>query len=400
MQFALNLLLALPAVLAAPSIDRRQEAGIQRIADSWIVELEDGQNLDAVLASVKEATGVEPEATYTIGKFKGFAFKGDDSTVDALAGMDELKRIESDVVVTAYAPAADVADIQQRALVSQNPSTWGLSRISSRSRGGSTYRYDSTAGQGVNIYVLDTGVNSAHQDFGGRAIQGANFISGESIADGNGHGTHCSGTAAGTTYGVAKRATVIGVKVLSSSGSGSLAGIINGIDWAVNDARTRGGVGRSVFSMSLGSPFSQTSNNAIRNAVSAGIFVAVAAGNDNANAANYSPASEASACTVGATDINDNRSTFSNFGSLVDIFAPGTNILSTWIGSSTATRTISGTSMACPHVAGLAAYLIGLEGTRTPAALCQRIQSLSTKNVIVGPGSGSPNYLAYNGNGA
>jgi subtilisin family serine protease len=392
MQIALNLLLALPVVFAAPSIHRRQdEANVQRIPDSWIVELEAGQDLEATLAAVEEKTGVKPVATYDIGSnFKGFAFEGDDSVVDALAEMDELKRIESDIIVEAYAPAAE---LDARALVSQSPSTWGLGRISNRNKGISRYNYDSTAGQGVNIYVLDTGVNAAHQDFGGRAIEGANFISGESISDGNGHGTHCSGSAAGTTYGVAKSAGIIGVKVLAASGSGSLSGIIDGINWAVNDAQNRAGVGRSVISMSLGSAFSQTSNNAIANAVRAGVFVAVAAGNNNANAANYSPASEASACTVGATDINDNRSSFSNFGSVVDIFAPGTNILSTWIGSSTATRTISGTSMACPHVAGLAAYLISLEGTRSPANLCARIQALSNKGVIVDAGTGSPNYL-------
>jgi subtilisin family serine protease len=393
MQFAYKLLLALPVALAIPTIDRRQEAGIERIADSWIVELEPGQDLATVLESVKEATGVEPEDTYQIGDFRGFAFKGDDGTVDALAGMDSLKRIESDIVVTAYAPAPQGEQLDARALVSQNPTTWGLARISQRARGGNTYRYDDSAGRGVNIYVIDTGVNSDHQDFGGRARQGANFVSGESIADGNGHGTHCSGTAAGRAYGVAKAANIVGVKVLGNNGSGSLAAILNGIDWAVNDARNTVGVSRAVISMSLGSPFSQTSNNAVRNAVNAGVFVAVAAGNDNANAANYSPASEASACTVGATDINDNRSSFSNFGSVLDIFAPGTNILSTWIGSTTATRTISGTSMACPHVAGLAAYLITLEGARSPSALCQRIQSLSTRNVIANAGSGSPNFL-------
>lgn len=194
----------------------------------------------------------------------------------------------------------------------------------------------------VNTDLKVQGINSAHVDFGGRAIQGANFVSGESITDGNGHGTHCSGTAAGTTYGVvsifkssrlfkanpsqAKRATVVGVKVLNNAGSGSLSGILNGINWAVDNARSTVGVGRAVLSLSLGSPFSQTSNNAVAQAVQAGAFVTVAAGNNNQNAANYSPASEASACTVGATDINDNRSSFSNFGSIVDIFAPGTNI--------------------------------------------------------------------------
>ncbi|CZT17806.1 related to Cuticle-degrading protease [Ramularia collo-cygni] len=394
MRATLNFILALPLVLALPTIDRRQDAGVQRIADSWIVELEDDADLAATLKKVSEETGVEAKSKYTIGGFQGFAFDGDDSVVDALAEMGALKRIEADVVVEAYAPVVD-----KRALVTQSPSTWGTARISSRTPGGSSYVYDNTAGAGTRIYVIDTGINSAHQDFGGRAIQGANFVTGESITDGNGHGTHCSGTAAGTTYGVAKRATVVGVKVLGNAGSGSLSGILNGINWALSNARSTVGISRAVLSLSLGSPFSQSSNNAVAQAVAAGAFVTVAAGNNNANAANYSPASEPSACTVGATDINDNRSSFSNYGSLVDIFAPGTSIQSTWIGSTTAVNTISGTSMATPHIAGLAAYLIGLEGTRSPAALCQRIKDLAVKNVIANVGSGSPNALAYNGNG-
>lgn len=229
---------------------------------------------------------------------------------------------------------------------------------------------------------------------------GANFISGESSTDGNGHGTHCAGTAAGVTYGVAKRASIIGVKVLGADGSGSNSGVLAGIDWAVNNAKQNGRVAKSVISMSLGGRFSQATNDAVAQAVSAGVFVTVAAGNNNANAADYSPASERSACTVGATDANDARASFSNFGDVLDIFAPGVAIKSAWIRSNTDTNTISGTSMATPHVAGLAAYLIALEGSRTPANLCSRLQSLATKNVITNAGTGSPNNLAYNGNGA
>lgn len=152
--------------------------------------------------------------------------------------------------------------------------------------------------------------------------------------------------------------------------------------------------------MSLGGGKSQQTNDAVAAAVSAGIFVAVAAGNDGVDAKNTSPASEPTVCTVGATDINDAKPSFSNFGSLVDIFAPGVNIKSSWIGSNSAVNTISGTSMATPHVAGLAAYLLALEGLKSPATLMTRIQTVSTKNVITSAGSGSKNYLAYNGNGA
>lgn len=178
------------------------------------------------------------------------------------------------------------------------------------------------------------------------------------------------------------------MKVLDNDGSGSNSQVMAGIQWAVTDANNNGRISRSVISMSLGGGYSAQSNRAVAQAVSAGMFVAVAAGNNGDDASNYSPGSEASACTVGATDSNDNRASFSNYGRLVDIFAPGVNILSTWIGSNTATNTISGTSMATPHIAGLAAYLIALEGTRSPAALCSRIQSLSTKNVIANAGSG------------
>lgn len=152
--------------------------------------------------------------------------------------------------------------------------------------------------------------------------------------------------------------------------------------------------------MSLGGAVSSSLNTAVRNTIAAGVTVVVAAGNNNANAANYSPASETLAITVGAIDIDDNRASFSNYGSVVDIFAPGVNILSSWIGSNSATNTISGTSMACPHVAGLAAYLIALEGLSTPAAVQARIKALGTSGKVISPGSGSPNLIAYNGNGA
>lgn len=169
---------------------------------------------------------------------------------------------------------------------------------------------------------------------------------------------------------------------------------------AVSNAQSNNRVARSVISMSLGGVRSTATNDAVAEAVSAGIFTVVAAGNDNANANNFSPASEPTAFTVGATSSTDARASFSNFGTSLDIFAPGVLIKSAWIGGNSATNTISGTSMACPHVAGLAAYLISLEGTRTPAALGERIKSLSTKNVVTSPGSGSVNQLAYNGNGA
>lgn len=400
MPSTLSLLLALlPAAFAVPTINKVQTANT--VQNRWIAEFEDNVALDAVMNTVKAVAGIKTKHEYAADAWKGFSFEGSEAVVDILSTFGFLKSVEPDTKVSIQAPMASPNPAVQvkRALTTQSGAPYGLARISHRSKGQSGYIYDSSAGSGSYIYVIDTGINSAHTAFGGRAIQGANFVDGESIADGNGHGTHCSGTTGSSSYGVAKKATIIGVKVLDSQGQGYNSDIMAGINWAINDAKNRGGVSRSVISMSLGGEYSEQSNSAVRAATNAGIFTAVAAGNDNIDASNSSPASESTACTVGATDSNDNRASFSNYGSILDIFAPGVNILSTWIGSSTATNTISGTSMATPHIAGLAAYLIGLEGPRSPSALCQRIQSLSTKNQIPNP-NGSVNYIAYNGNGA
>lgn len=212
--------------------------------------------------------------------------------------------------------------------------------------------------------------------------------------DENGHGTHCSGTIAGSTYGVAKKANLVAVKVLDKSGSGTTSGVISGIQWVGNNANTN-----SVLSMSLGGTYSSALNSAVKSTVGKGVTVVVAAGNDDDDAGNYSPASEPTAITVGAIDADDNRASFSNYGSLVDVFAAGVNVLSSWIGSTTATNTISGTSMATPHIAGLAAYLIALEGITTPAAVQSRIKALATSGKIIDAESAN-NLIGYNGNGS
>lgn len=246
-----------------------------------------------------------------------------------------------------------------------------------------------------NPLILAKGIYTPHRDFGGRATFGANFAD-NSNTDGNGHGTHVAGTVGSSTYGVAKRTSLIAVKVLDSNGQGSNSGVIAGINWAANDVKNKGRAGKAVGNLSLGGGYSQAVNDAATNAVNSGLFLAVAAGNENQDASNSSPASAPAVCTVGATDVNDNRASFSNYGSLLDIFAPGVNILSTW--NNGGTNTISGTSMASPHIAGLGAYLLALEGAYSPANLCNRIKTLSTKNAISGT-AGSVNYLAYNGNG-
>lgn len=196
MKSIFSFLLALQAVSALPLIERQIQAA--SIAGSWIAELSENANLTATLEEVQRVAGVKAKSSFSIGGFQGFAFDGDDSTLDALQDVESLKKIESEYIVETTVP---VGELQSRALVRQSSSTWGLSRISSRSRGQSGYIYDNTAGQGTFVYILDTGVFTQHNDFGGRAVTGANFISGESSSDGNGHGTHCAGTVGGTVYG-------------------------------------------------------------------------------------------------------------------------------------------------------------------------------------------------------
>ncbi|KAK4497133.1 hypothetical protein PRZ48_011583 [Zasmidium cellare] len=390
------LLPSLALAAAPPTIIRTQSAST--IPNSWIARLDNDSPFDDILASVLFTAGVESKANYTINSVKGFAFDGDDSVLDILETLSGIVHVEPDTKVYASVPVQcrDVAPFANGSLVTQNGSTWGLARLSHEEPGVNEYIYDSSAGEGSYIYVIDTGIYTEHSEFGGRATFGQNFIDDEDT-DGQGHGTHCAGTAAGTKYGVAKKANLIAVKVLGSDGSGSNSGVLKGIDWAVNHAKQNNHIDRTVLSMSLGGPFSQLTNDAIAEAVAEGAFVAVAAGNENEDASNSSPASTPQACTVAASTSSDERASFSNYGPLVDIFAPGEDILSSWIGSPSATNTISGTSMACPHVAGLAAYLIGLEGPREPESLCGRIQELALKGVLEGVGRGTVNALAQNG---
>jgi cerevisin len=257
---------------------------------------------------------------------------------------------------------------------------WGLARISHRDSltfgTFNKYLYSSDGGEGVDVYVIDTGTNVDHVDFEGRATWGKTIPQGDEDKDGNGHGTHCSGTVAGKKYGVAKKAHVKAVKVLRSNGSGSMSDVVKGVEFAaeshieqVDKAKKgkRKGFKGSAANMSLGGGKSALLDQAVNAAVDAGIHFAVAAGNDNADSCRYSPAAAEKAVTVGASTLADERAYFSNFGKCNDIFAPGLNILSTWIGSETATNVISGTSMASPHIAGLLAYLLSLQPSKSSA---------------------------------
>lgn len=223
---------------------------------------------------------------------------------------------------------------------------WGLGRISHRMPSYSDYYWDSSGGQNVRVYVVDSGVQTSHTEFEGRAVWGANLVAGSPDVDENGHGTHVAGTVGGKTFGVARKATLVAVKVLKADGSGSYSGIIAGIQWAVSNATAQGVVKKSVINMSVGGPLSVALNAAVKQATDAGMTFVVAAGNSNVNATTFSPASAPSALTVAASDETDRRAWFSNFGASVDIFAPGVAVLSSVIGSSnTGTAYYTGTSM-------------------------------------------------------
>ncbi|GGR57347.1 serine protease [Deinococcus seoulensis] len=277
----------------------------------------------------------------------------------------------------------------------QSGATWGLDRIDQTSLPlDGTYTYDTTA-SGVRAYIIDTGINTAHTSFGGRAVWGTNTTGDGNNSDCQGHGTHVAGTVGSATWGVAKGAQLIAVKVLDCSGSGTNAGVIAGVNWAVSNK----GTSKAVANMSLGGGFSQAVNDAVNSAAAQNLVMIVAAGNENQNACNVSPASAASAITVGSTTSTDARSSFSNYGSCVDIFAPGSSITSTWIGSTTATNTISGTSMASPHVAGAAALSLAGGSTGT-SSVTSDLLGRATTGKVTGAGTGSPNRLLYTGSGA
>ena len=257
-----------------------------------------------------------------------------------------------------------------------------------------TYSYSQPAGDGVDIYILDTGVYTNHSEFEGRAT--FPYAAGVYMrVDGHGHGTHCAGTAAGKTYGVAKNANIIGIKVLADNGQGSTTDIVDGLNWVMNNTKSTGRP--SVASMSLGGSASQALDDAVSALIASGVQVAAAAGNEAQDAQNTSPAHVPEVLTVAASDIHDAMAPFSNFGAVVDVFAPGVNITSAWIGNPYSTRMVSGTSMATPQVAGLAAYFLSKDTTLTPADIASKVKSLATQNAITGVPSGTVNVLIYNG---
>jgi subtilisin family serine protease len=293
------------------------------------------------------------------------------------------------------------ASDELQSCLSKTAPSWGLCRVSERNlRIDNVYSEPNKQGVDADVYVIDTGIYLQHADFDtGRAKFGFKAEASWSDEDRNGHGTHVASTIVGNEYGLAKGADVIAVKVLSDSGSGSNAGVIAGVDWVTG--RAKDSRKKVVGNMSLGGGLSTALNNACNNAVAGGVFMAVAAGNDNANACSYSPASAAAVTTVGATDRTDLRSSFSNWGTCVDVFGPGTSITAAWIGGRTATRTISGTSMASPHIAGIAALIWTQDNLANAAAVKTAILNTATSGAInmgcTGTCGSTVNKLGFNG---
>lgn len=290
----------------------------------------------------------------------------------------------------------DVLMVEEDGMVYAQQATWGLDRSDQRNLplDGVYAPGSGLDGSGTNVYIIDTGVSPDHVDFGGvggRCEMSYDVIGGiGGGVDCNGHGTHCSGTTSGTTWGVAPMSNVYGIRVLSCLGSGSTSGVVDGMNWVAEN-----GIRPAIASMSLGGGASSTMDRAVATMHNAGVVVSVAAGNSNANACNYSPARATEAITVGATDSSDTRASFSNYGACVDIFAPGVDITSAWIGDPDATNTISGTSMACPHVSGAAALIMQANPSMTPDDVWAQMAADSTPDVVGNPGYRSPNTFLY-----
>ncbi|MFC5804161.1 S8 family peptidase [Streptomyces formicae] len=373
LQFAVT-----PTAQSASLGDLRLAPTATAIEHSWIVVLKDGSTRATDLAADQ---GVTPKHTFR-SVLKGFSASMSKAKAERLAADPRVAYVEQNSVVR-------VNDTQA------NP-TWGLDRVDQRDLPlSSTYTYD-TAASNVNAYIIDTGIRTSHSEFGGRASVGFDTVGdGQNGQDCQGHGTHVAGTVGGRTYGVAKGVKLIAVRVLGCDGSGTTDGVIAGVDWVTANAAKP-----AVANMSLGGTASTALDDAVKKSIAAGVSYSIAAGNGiligiPAKACNYSPARVPEAITVGATDNTDRRASFSNYGSCLDVFAPGVDITSAWMGSDSATNTISGTSMATPHTAGVAALYLADNPSATPAQVRDALVNNATNGKVTNPLSGSPNKLLH-----
>jgi subtilisin family serine protease len=362
---------ASPVATRAPDAAPLLAAQSGGIEGSYIVVLNEGADPRAVAA----VAGVTPRHVYAAA-LNGFSAALNQGQLNALRHNPNVDYVEQDQVVRA----------------TQTSVPWNLDRIDQRSLPlNGAYTPIGTPGTGVRAYVIDTGIYTAHTQFGGRASNVYDATGGNG-ADCNGHGTHVAGIIGATSYGVANRVTLHGVRVLNCTGSGTSAGVIAGVDWVrVNR------VNPAVANLSVGGGFSTALNTAVNNLATSGVFVSVGAGGENQSACNVSPASAASAMTVAASTSTDAKASYTNYGSCVDLYAPGSSIISTWYTSTTATNTLSGTSMAAPHAAGAAARYKATYGNAATATIDTWIKNRATANVITGNPTGTPNRLLYVG---
>ncbi|MFF2327453.1 MULTISPECIES: S8 family peptidase [unclassified Streptomyces] len=371
-------LTALPATAAPAEGTVLGADSAQAVPGSYLVTLKGDAGFKASTAQGKDLIseyGGKVKRTFTS------ALNGYSATLTS----GEARRLAAD---------PDVASVEQdqvvHALGTQTNAPWGLDRIDQTNLPLSgTYTSPDTGGSGATVYVLDTGVRITHQDIAGRASYGWDFVDNDATAqDGYGHGTFVATVAAGTTYGVAKKSKIVAVRVLGNDGSGTTAGVIAGVDWI-----TANHVADSVANVSLGGAVSTTLDNAVKNSIASGVTYSIAAGNSGALASNYSPARVASAITVGATTSTDARASYSNYGSTVDLFAPGSGITAAWNSSDSATYTGNGTSFAAPHVSGAAALYLTAHPGASPATVASALVNGATNGVLTGVGTGSPNKL-------
>jgi subtilisin family serine protease len=363
-----------------PSLSAAATAGKPDVAGRFIVTLRGSTDP----AAVAREHGLRPQYIYRHA-LTGFAGKISDAARQGLLRDHRVVRIEPDGIATI--------------VTTETGATWGLDRVDQHALPlNSSYNYTNT-GAGVRAYIIDTGILFGHNEFSGRAVRGFDAVtSGGSAQDCNGHGTHVSGTVGGNTYGIAKGVTLVAVRVLDCGGSGSWSGVVAGIDWVIADHQAGA---PAVANMSLGGGANSSVDDAVRRLIADGVATAVAAGNGNfagraQDACKYSPSRVAEAMTIGATDKTDTRASWSNYGNCVDWFAPGVGITSAWYTSTTATNTISGTSMATPHTTGVAALYLESHGSDTPQQVRDALLANSTRGVVRSSKTANNNLLFSN----
>jgi subtilisin family serine protease len=384
---AATTLVVLAATAPAQASSRHEQAPVHMaqtggIAGQYIVVLKGDLPSHPTERSEKQATAEDERVASSVKATPLFDYNAD------LRGFAaDLTRVQ--LFELRHSPEVKYVDQDERVTetATQTAAPWDLDRIDQSSLPlNGTYDY-SSEGAGVTVYVIDTGIQTNNVDFGSRARFGVNTVDRDD-RDCNGHGTHVAGTAGGTKYGVAKLAKLVSVKALNCGGSGTMAGIVAAANWVTEHHLAD----KSVANMSLGGGKTQALNDAVAQLIESGVFVSAAAGNNNQNACNFSPASTSAAFTVAASDSSDRKGTFSNHGPCVDAYAPGVAIPSDWIGSPTATNTISGTSMAAPVVAGIAALYLS-DHASTPAATATWIADHATTGVITGNPANTVNRL-------